>query len=256
MKIKIIFCFIITNLIFSSCFVSSKKINTPIIDTYFTQNKLYHYNTYYIDKNRDTIIRAKLIIQPLNKPWIPQRKKQESVNYIHIINQEEFNKYQDPNPKFFKVYQSKIQKKGRLKIYKIENTGGSLIDSIFYLHPPRANQYRMLYFTGHPNVNYRYLDSNSWIGNTTLKIFGFGNVLSTINISPIIKKNAKLNDSIINYWQINTKNEIKFPNENNLNIYNSKCNAVFCKEIGFIEMLYTFENGIKIDFYFDKITIK
>ena len=249
----IFYCYLF--LIVSSCSVKSKSINPE--DTYFVKNKMYHYNTLYIDINGDTIIKGKMTIKPLDKFWIAQRGLQESVNYIHINDTAEFNKYKDPDLDFFKHQQKYFYKHGKLKMYNTENTGGYLLDSMFYLHPPRTNQFRMLFYTGHLFVNYRFLSDRSFLFGSKLRLYGIGTITTKQIITPLKKSSLQSIENGIKVWGIKMRSHGQFTNDNykkDSTMYNSKLDAEFCKEYGFIKMNYTFDNGIKIQFNFNKMT--
>jgi hypothetical protein len=240
--------------VLSSCFVKSKSVN--LSDTYFVKNKMYHYNTLYIDSKGDTIIKGKMIIKPLDRPWMGQLRSQESVNYLYFNDTSEFNRYKDPEPFYYQKQQKYYQKHGRMKMNLKENTGGSLSESIFYLHPPRTNQFRMLFYVCHPWMVYSLLNDSIEVFNSNLKIYGFGKGISNIQVQPLKKSSIESVDAQIKTWEVNVTTYYEFNDilVKKLPIYNSTLDAEFCKEYGFIKMHYTFENGIKIQFDFEKMT--
>lgn len=222
---------------------------------------MYHYNTLYIDAKGDTIIKGKMIINPLDKPWFAQRNLQESVNYIHIIDSAEFNKYCDPAIDTYRRQQKYFQKHGRMKMNLKENTGGYLLDSSFWIHPPRSNQYRMLTYSPYPTVDYRVLLDDSCTKNKGymqgyMNIYGMGRIIHTYYIQPLKKSSLHYIKDDVRIWEIRATATVNFTNDyfKQFPIYNSTLDAEFCKEYGFLKMHYTFENGIKIQLDFEKMT--
>jgi hypothetical protein len=246
--------FYFVGFVMSSCFVKSKTVDS--IDTYFVKNKMYHYNTLYIDSEGDTIIKGQLTIQPIDKPWIFQRKLQESVNYIYFNDTAEYYRYKDPELSFFLDQQKYFQRRRRLKMHVKENTGGYYNESAFYLHPPRSNQFRMLYYAAHPYVRLGRLQDSVTQELTTLKIYGMGTVMNEYRISPLEASSLQSVEREIEVWGIDVISEVEYTNDyfKQLKIFNSTLDAEFCKEFGFIKMHYTFENGIKIQMDFVKMT--
>jgi hypothetical protein len=209
----------------------------------------------YIDANGDSIITGQLIVQPMDRPWIAQRNAQESVNYFYFNDTAEFNKYVDPRPLVYQGHQKYFQKHGTLKMRVKENTGGSLSESIFYIHPPRVNQFSMLFYAAHPSVNYKYLQDKVAYGSSSTKIYGFATVVNQHTISPLGKSSMESVQKDVEVWGIYVVSNLEYKkNKEQLPIYNSTLDAEFCKEFGFIKMHYTFENGIKIQMDFVKMT--
>ena len=221
---------------------------------------MYHYNTLYIDVNGDTIIRGKMIIKPLDKPWLFQPRVQEAFDYIHINDTSEFNKYIDPDMFFYKRQQKYYKKHGAMKLHKKERSGGGVIDSNFYIHPPRVNQFRMLFYSAHPTINYHLLRDTITSTVIKLRLPGFGVIFHKFEIKPLEMPSIKNIEKNVRIWGIQSNSKIEYTNEytkeynNQFPIYNSTLEAEFSKEYGFIKMHYTFENGIKIQFDFVKMT--
>ena len=256
MRLIVFFSFFFLLLILSSCFVKLKTLG--LSDSYFIKNKMYYYNTLYIDAEGDTIIKGEMIIKPLDRPWIGQWKSQESVNYIYTNDTVEYIKYKDPEPYFFQKQQKYLKKHKYLKMKLKEKTGGSLYGSIFYIHPPRINQFRMLFYSAHPSVNYIFLQDTVVLGISTMSIFGVGKVINNHRILPLKQSSIQSVENNVKVWEIIIESKCEFTNKSmkNSQIYNSRLDAEFCKEYGFVKMHYTFENGIKIQFDFVKMTVE
>jgi len=218
---------------------------------------MYYYNTLYIDKNGDTIIKDQMIIKPLDRTWLGIIRDQESVDYIFQTDIEQFNKYHDPDLDFYKHQQKYYQKHHKLKWSPKERTGGYLVDSTFFLHPPRTNQFRMLYYGAYPDISYNLLLDSITKYSTVVRMLSFGVMRHQYQVSPLKESAMKIIDKDVLIWKIDATSTAEFTNEyyKQFHIYNSILDAEFCKEYGFIKMHYTFENGIKIQFDFVKMEV-
>lgn len=133
MRTIIIFIFIV-----KVSFLWSQEAN------FFHQKREYHYNAVYIDAHGDTISSEKLIIKPLCKPWFVQPNLQMAFQYIYSNDSNAFRRYIDPK-EYVHQRDLKFDKKGKMRIRPEETTGGYSSDNFFYMHPPRCNQFRMLF---------------------------------------------------------------------------------------------------------------
>lgn len=213
-------------------------------DVYFVKNRQYVYSAVYIDEKNDTITREKMILAPRNKRWVAQPGEQESVYILYFTDTIGIKNYKsfDPSVKDF-------------KFKKKENTGGYYNDEVFFLHSPRQNQYKILYYAAHPMMYFSRLTDSL----KTMEI-SIQNLAKQVYVHKYsVKPDTILYDSItkkeLQYWQVHIQTETK-----NMGPYfgklglDSKCDAIFSKEYGFSKMHYTFENGIKINF--DLVEIK
>jgi len=251
---SLFFLFVLLIFCLNSCFVYKSKVNE--FDTYFVKGRLYHYNTLYIDSLGDTLVRGKLIIEPKDRPWIGQPRVQESVNYIHIIDSTNFIKNQ--------TTQNHLKTKN--KFSENENTGGYLNKNYFYIHPTRANQYRMLFYSAHPCMEYEALETPPegvknpvYTFHSNTKYFYLGELNSTYKVMPLIKSTLSSITDSIKVWKVEASSKIQF--EDSTQQYytgnlNSILDAEYCKEYTFIKLHHTFENGVKIQFDFEKMTTK
>ena len=255
-RLIILFSLLILGL--NSCFIYKSKVNE--FDTYFVKGRMYHYNTLFIDSLGDTILRGKFIIEPKDRPWIGQPKVQESVNYIHIIDSTNFVKYQNTDFKNNKTNQNHSIKKN--KFSENENTGGYLNKNYFYIHPTRINQYRMLFYSAHPCMYYSALQSPSkgvFEFEFSTTYYNLGELNCIYKVKPINKSTLLFIPDSIKVWKVDASSKIQF--EDSTKHYytgdlNSILDAEYCKEFTFIKLHYTFENGVKIQFDFQKMTTK
>ncbi len=244
-NINIIFFIVLISLMLSS---SCKVHNTA----YLNKNKEYYYRALYIDSKGDTITNEKLIIKPLGRGWVAQPWKQQAVRYIYCTDTIGYKKYKSPDEFYREKDSLYYVKKGKMKIYKKETTGAIHDDKEFYMHPPRTNQYNMLFYAPHFWIK---LDSLKNVESTfktgiTIPLMGTFNINYTVTpLQDTLVENTK-----VKAWQMKGDNIGDIKEEYKAEgIYNSSVEAIFCKEYGFLKFHYTFENGIKIQFDFEKM---
>ncbi len=245
---KFIYTFFIS-LLFASC---SRVVHNA---SYLNKYKEYHYRALYIDnKGDDTITNEKLIIKPLAKAWVGQPCLQQAVRYIYKTDTIGYKNYRHPE-EFYRERDSLYYvRKGKMRIHKKETTGAIYSNNEFYMHPPRTNQYDMLFYAPHFNIN---LDSLKAVKSTyktgiTIPLMGTFNI--TYTVTPL--QDTIIENTRVKAWQMKGDNigDIKEKYKSK-GIYNSTVDAIFCKEFGFLKFHYTFENGIKIQFTFEKLVI-
>lgn len=258
---------------------------SSLFNTYLCQNSTFFtkkdfiYKAVYIDKLGDTITNEKIIVRSLGKKWFAQRKLQDAICYIYNTDTSKYKQYTSP----FK-YNNQNQyfsKHHKFKLNKKETIGGYFYKEMFYIHPPRTNQYEILFYAWHPQIilsflsdsiiktiNYAnsslplkhknfFLDSSRFLPCTKgelskyytymgIPLFGTFRHTNTINNHPdVIINNKKIKAFKVS---VETKGFLKnkFKDVEN---YNGKVDAVFTLEYGFEKILYEFESGIKIHFY-------
>jgi hypothetical protein len=116
-----------------------------------------------------------MILKPLGRPWLPQPWLQVAIKYIYSTYTAGYKDYVDPQEYFHKRNQKYFKKKGELLLSPHEKTGAYTKRGVFYMHPPRANQYRMLLFSAHPIVPFEALnDSVNNFTQDNINIIGMG----------------------------------------------------------------------------------
>ena len=222
--------------------------------TYFNKNNEYHYLAVYIDKNGDTITHEKMILKPLGRPWLPQPWLQTAIKYNYNTDTIGFKNYVDPDIWWHEKNQKYYFKKGKVRVSEKEITGAFSKRGAFYMHPPRINQYRMLFYSAHPMVPFAALnDSASHLVQKHLNVIGMGGrYIQHYTITPF--QDTVINNTLVKVWSVCAISGGDF-NEyhESLKIYDSTLDAVFTKEYGFVKLHYTFENGIKIQFDLEKV---
>jgi hypothetical protein len=222
-------------------------------NNYFkNKNREYHYWAIYIDKNGDTITKESLIIKPLGHRWIAQPGLQMAIQYLYFTDTTGYRTFIDPIYLFHKEDVKYYKKKHRVRINLDETTGGFVNDTIFYMHPPRTNQYKMLFYAQHPRISLNKLTDSITTYMTSLTIYGMGIFKQKNEITCIHE--ISFNSLQIKAWRlfVTSKGEIKKHYEEE-KIYNSTLDAIFTKEYGFVKLHYEFENGIKIQFDLKKV---
>jgi hypothetical protein len=239
MRALFLFLFLLTNYLYSQ---------NP---DYFHQKREYFYKAIYVDVQGDTVLNEKLIIKPLGKAWWVQPRVQMAVKYIYSNDSNAYRKYIDPRD-YFRERDLKFQKKGKMRIRPKETTGGVVTEYDFYMHPPRTNQYRMLFYAPHFWIKFDYLSDTltSYISGMGIPAMGtFRHHNAVIPLSDTTIENTK-----VKAWNlyVTSTGDIKerFKAEK---IYNSTMDAIFTHEYGFVKVHYTFENGIKIQFDLEKV---
>lgn len=224
---------------------------------FFHTKRTFHYNTLYIDAQGDTLIREHLVMRVLNRPWSGQPWKQRSVRFESNLDSATFSRYVDPEPQFYYLDSQYVARKGRLRYSQTYTTGG-VIEYVkkdkltkFYMHPPRWNQYRMLFYAPHWEIwIYDKFDSVYTFPNSLgIILMGTFNQPSTVTIVP---KKQIFGQQVV-FYKMHVTSTIADSLKNGDYIYDSTLDAIFTKEYGFSELLYEFENGIKIQFFLERV---
>ena len=246
---------IFITLVLSSCLfpMPFKSLKTEeVIPFRFSKNIEFHYNALYIDSENETITNELLILKVLGKRWFVQPGLQEAIRYIYHTDTSDYRNYSDPFPFFRQKNEKYYERKGKARrLSKKETTGAYSNSNNFYAHPPRANQYRMLFYAPHPIVPYQLLKDTLCEFVFNRKIVG-SPFTQTYQYSPT--KNFIMKQKEYKCWEVNV-NSIGNLHEymDSLAIYNSKLEALFCEEIGFVKMNYTFQDSTKILFKLTKV---
>lgn len=218
----------------------------------FSDRKEYIYQVLYIDIFGDTITDEFMTLKPLNKRWLGQPRVQESIKYIFHTDTCEYKNFISPNPTMCQINENYYQKKRNYNLKKSEITGGLNSDSIYYLHPPRTNQYFMLRYAAFPLIYYGKMTDTTQSYTYDLGV-GMGYHHKYV-IKPFT---TIINDSIYeDKWEINAESTITGLSDywQNYPIFNSKTYFLFSKERGFLKIYIEFENGIKVNFNLVKIS--
>ncbi len=231
-------------------FIANYLWSQPI--NYFDKKKEYHYKVVYIDKNSDTITKEKVIFKPLEKPWSGQPWRQTAIMYMFITDTAGYKNYIDPVDFFRKKDVKYLKKKGKNRIEPDETTGGFINDIEFYIHPPRTNQYRMLFYARHFRVALKLLRDTTTTFKDGMTIPLFGNFKHNCTVTPVDE--LTIDNIKVKAWKIYSVSDADIKERFKARkIYNSTSDAIFTREFGFIKMYYTFENNIKIQFDLEKI---
>ena len=224
---------------------------------FFHTKRTFHYNTLYIDAQGDTLIREHLVMRVLNRPWSGQPWKQRSVRFESNLDSATFSRYIDPEPLYHRLDSKYVARKSRLQYTPKQITGGFIYYwkkkklTQFYMHPPRWNQYRMLFYAPHWKI-WIYDECDSvYTFPSSLKIYFWGtfNQPRTVTIVP----KQQIFGHEVDFYKMHVTSTIDDSLKDGLYIYDSTLDAIFTKEYGFTELLYEFENGIKIQFFLDRV---
>jgi hypothetical protein len=219
---------------------------------YFKTKRDYIYSALYIDSIGDTITNETLTIRIPDRRWIAQPWKQKSVIYIYDTDTTDYKNYVNPDNYQHERNQRLYQKNGEFPLSEKETTGGleSKRYSYIYMHPPRRNQYDMLFHAPHPYFFYSALDNEIDTAIiTNQQLYGAGYMYQEY-IYQGLGKNEVLGDTI-NTYQVNVSSDLVTEKEyhlKRLDHYSSTLDALFCMEYGFIKMHYAFKSGVRIEF--------
>ncbi len=152
--------------------------------------------------------------------------------------------------KYHLKYDSLLCKKSNIEYWgDNETTGVKENEEMYWVQPPRINQYRLTELAPHPRVKLPCILNKKYSLGTIIRS-GYGDWDGlTINLNyEIVNK-----DSII----VGTKNYpcwiIKSEGDSNSKFGKSYLTAAFNEDIGFVELLYSFYNGVKIELKLYKI---
>jgi len=219
-------------------------------NNYFDKKRDYIYNTIYIDSLGDTIITEKLILRVLGRRWIAQPGLQKSIRYIYDTDTSEYKNFINPDAYQHERNQRRYKNRGKFPLSKKSTTGGYQNEHYFYMHPPRTNQYYMLFHAAHPRFHSRVLEKG--IDTITFKSHKLISVgyMHQDYVYEILGKRKFLEDSI-NVYSLSVDSHLVTEKEhyqNRLDFYKSTLDALFSYEYGFIKMHYEFKSGVRIEF--------
>lgn len=229
---------------------------------YFKKGREYHYNAIYIDTYGDTITQDKIILKPLGRRWGWQPRVQTAIQYIYLTDTAGYRNYYKPDSSLYKEYPNKKEKidkyyekkmEGKIKVKQVETTGATQKFGFFYMHPPRVNQFTTLFCSAHPQVYFNALNGTVNVFTKTLGIPGVGDLKQEYTVAPI--NDTIVNGSKIKAWSVFAKSKGDYKKYYKRGNRDSELDAIFTYEYGFIKMHYTFENGIKIQFDFEKMLV-
>jgi hypothetical protein len=213
--------------------------------------KGFKYKALFMDSIGDTLTNEIIEIIPTGKRWKFQPRKQKSVNYFYSADTIGFQKI---NPLFqHDRYKNRMKRKGKEKFEVKGNTGFTCSENSYFLHPPRQNQYIMLYHAAYPFMIYSKLSDTLEHCVLTFNNLGPENFVHRYEIFPYVGISPLKDSSKVQLWTVNANSTVTGLSDyfKNLHYHDSKMEGLYCPEIGFIKMHYTFENGIKI--YFDYV---
>ncbi len=217
---------------------------------YFDTKRDYIYDALYIDSIGDTITNEKLILRVLDRKWIAQPGLQKSIRYIYDTDTTDYKNFINPDAYQHERNQRRYKNRGKFPLSEKSTTGGYQNEHYFYMHPPRSNQYSMLFHAAHPRFHSRVLEKGiDTITFTDQQLYGAG-YMHQEYIYEILGKEKFLGDSI-NIYKVNVSSELITEKEHfnsKLDHYSSTLDALFSNEYGFIKMHYKFKSGVRIEF--------
>ena len=217
---------------------------------YFDTKRDYIYDALYIDSIGDTITNEKLILRVLDRKWIAQPGLQKAIRYIYDTDTTDYKNFINPDAYQHERNQRRYKNRGKFPLSEKSTTGGYQNEHYFYMHPPRSNQYSMLFHAAHPRFHSRVLEKGTdTVTFTDQQLYGAGHMRQDY-IYKVLGKEVFLEDSIDIYnvyvfSELITKKEYLY---SKLDYYSSTLDALFSYEYGFMKMHYKFKSGVKIEF--------
>lgn len=225
------------------------------IDNHFSSEKEYHFRAIYIDEKGDTITNEIVEMNPLDRRWVGQPSVQEAVKYTYNTNPNDYDQFKSPMPYIYESNLSNLEKDGHLKIQSSEKTGAYFNGQAYFLHPPRTNQYHMLRYAAYPKMEFECLTDSTTSFYFIQRPLGEVKYQHHYIVTPLKDSLTFCNTTKTKAWKVQTTSEVTGLSEywQKLRIHSSTCEAIFSKELGFVKMHHTFENGIKIQFDLIKV---
>jgi hypothetical protein len=215
------------------------------------QSKPFKYKALFIDSIGDTLTNEIIEVVPTGKPWFFQPRVQKGVSYYFSTDT---SGYQKINPNFQDDrYKNHLKRNGKIKFVNKETTGYACRNTSYFLHPPRQNQYQMLFYGAYPFMYYSKLSDTIEHYSITMNIPGPVDAVHRYVIFPYVGISPFKDISQLKLWNVNAVTDVTGLSEyfESQHYHDSKMEGLYCPEIGFVKMQHTFENGVKI--YFDYI---
>jgi hypothetical protein len=235
------------------CFSFSQK------EVFSTKGNKFHYSVRYINETGDTIIQEKMVMEITGKRWFFQPRVQDVIIYRFNIDTNHYKKYIDPEKLFRNRDLNFYKRKKKYYIFKSEKTGLRIEDSLIYFHPPRVNQFRMLFYAPHPFFWFPSMEKkHQEFEYIHIKVIGKGTFIHKYTIDSLGIQPFNNNESV-KLWKVHVASKLKPVNEyyrEEGSKFDSELNALFCKEYGFIQLYNHFKNGVKIEFDLDYLEKK
>jgi len=208
----------------------------------FKKNRQFVYRAFYIDSNNDTLTEENIFIKSLGVPWEYQKSQ---IKYTLT--------YFPTDSVLETIKKATIKKRKKWEpVNKAKTVTSGLIETSKYIwmHPFRHNQYLYTELAPFPSVN---LDSlivgKSWDGGVLFILSGWGKFKGRVHSCYEVVKQTDyffMDTVLTDCWEIKAIGVHNKLGENNLQF-------IFHKEFGFLQMNYSFYDGVKIVFKLEDI---
>lgn len=224
--------------------------------TIFAKGKHYTYSAVYIQSNGDTLTNEVIELIPKSRPWSWQWS-QRTVKIVYRPDTTNLLDWKNPISWRLKFYED-LKKEWELKgkkwtgVWQInKRTGVIENEKYIWMHPFRSNQYIYTEIAPFPLVGFSKLRSgetySNWIqiGNPITETErGWGEFSGRIEKTYTVVDTTSFeieNKKIDSCWIIHSVGNHSSLGEN--------CNDfIFSKEYGFVQMDYSFYDGVQIQF--------
>lgn len=181
------------------------------------KNRTFVYEAFFIETNGDTITREEIHFTFTDNPWKFHPEDQKDLRIYYFTDSTGINGFRHPFEKRRKEharYQKKKEKKKKgwenwTWIFKAEETGYILNDSIFWIHPPRNNQYLYNEISGMPHIELNKLFKDSKWKSKLIIMIGWHEFKGSLESTYIVNQQINYirgDINVSNAWEINVLN--------------------------------------------------
>jgi len=216
------------------------------------KDKTFIYEAFFVNSSGDTLTHEIIEMSFKDTAWKYQPKTQNEVVITYNTDEEGIKSFVYPFEKVRKKHQKNQRKKESGKkgwekwtwMDEQEVTGYTLNDTVFWIHPPRDNQYMYMELSGMPQINSGRLKTGErWTGSTLYMMTGWhdwkGKLVSDYHVTGSESYNYKKVNAT-NAWSISCVH-----NHSKLGKYSSEM-IIDEKEYGFLRLDNNYPDGNRI----------
>ncbi|MBK0382463.1 hypothetical protein I5M32_05765 [Pedobacter sp. SD-b] len=214
----------------------------------FSPNKIYEFQASYINSKGDTLTKEWIELKPFGKPWKFQKTQTAYIVYYHFTKADSLKFLSNLNPV------SKNPKKPKPYFWSKTSgeTGALENDTTLWMHPFRENQYVYTEIAPFPEIRKKLLKIDGEWKNGLGIYLGWGNFKGKVfSTYTVLKKENRTYGNLYlkDCWLIHAVGKHNKLGKSYLDFY-------YHPEYGFVEMNYTFYDGVKINFVLKSVTVK
>ena len=218
-------------------------------DLFELKNKTLVYEAFFIEPSGDTLTKEKIEFQFTSNPWT--FKSQEEVKFTYFTDTIAIEEFMHPFEKVRKKHERNQRKKEQKKsgwenwtwLDKTVITGYILNDSVFWIHPPRENQYIYNEISGMPQVELNQLSIGGNWKSKLIIMMGWYDFKGTVESKYQVKGKAPYKNkgvSVSEAWEIEASHSHSKLGESQSRIIFDE------KQFGFLKFDNSFYDGRRI----------